>query len=78
MTTVIKWWKRTRIWGKLRDTFAVLGTGTTIGLEATDVGGFWAYVVATATLTGTIAGIWMSDENQDGIADIFQDHTQKP
>lgn len=73
MTTVVKWWKRTKIWGKIRDTFAIFGTGTTIGLEAASVEGFWSFFVASATLAGTLVGIWMSDDNQDGIADIFQD-----
>lgn len=72
MTRIIKWWERTKIWGKLRDTCAVLGTGTTIGLEAAEVNGAWSYVVAGATLFGTVLGIWMSDDNNDGIVDIFQ------
>ena len=73
MTTIVKWWKRTKIWGKLRDTCSLLGTGTTIGLEGAGVEGFWVYIVAGATFTGTLIGIWMSDSNSDGIADIFQD-----
>ncbi len=73
MTQIVKWWKRTKVWGKLRDTCSVFGTGTTIGLEAANVEGAWSYIVAGATLTGTLLGIWMSDENGDGIADIFQD-----
>lgn len=72
MTTVIKWWKRTKIWGKIRDTCAVFGTGTTIGLEGAGVEGTWSFIVAGATLAGILVGIWMSDDNQDGIADIFQ------
>lgn len=73
MTRVIKWWKRTRIWGKVRDSCALLGTGTTITLEGADVQGFWAYFVMLITVLGTLLGIWMNDANQDGIADIFQD-----
>jgi len=66
------WWQRSRVWGKLRDTFAVFGTGTTIGLEAGGVEGLWSYIVAGATLGGTLLGIWMSDENNNGIVDIFE------
>jgi len=66
------WWVRSKIWGKLRDTFAVFGTGTTIGLEAANVEGTWSYVVAGATLGGTLLGIWMSDENNNGLVDIFE------
>ena len=77
MTKVTQWWKRTRIWGKLRDTCAVFGTGTTIGLEAGGVEGMWSYVVAGMTLAGTMLGIWFSDADGDGIADIFQDNTEE-
>jgi len=70
------WWVKAKIWGKLRDTFAVFGTGTTIGLEAANVEGTWSYIVAGATLGGTLLGIWMSDENANGIVDIFEDGTE--
>lgn len=73
MTVVIRWWKRTKIWGKIRDTCALCGTGTTIGLQANGVDGWVTYLVSGATLAGTLVGIWMADSNQDGIADIFQD-----
>lgn len=73
MTISTRWYKRTRIWGKVRDTCALLGTGTTIGLEGAGVEGFWSYFVAIGTMLGTLTGIWMADANQDGIADIFQD-----
>jgi hypothetical protein len=67
-----KYWKRTFFWGKVRDTFALFGTGTSIGLEAAHVSGFWAYFVAVATLMGASIGIWMDDQNKDGVPDIFQ------
>lgn len=66
------WWHKSKFWGKLRDTFAVFGTGTTIGLEAAKVEGVWSYVVAGATLGGTLLGIWMSDDNNNGLVDIFE------
>jgi len=71
-----RWWTKAKIWGKLRDTFAVFGTGTTIGLEAASVEGLWAYVVAGTTLGGTLLGIWMSDENNNGVVDLFEDGTE--
>jgi len=68
----LSWWQKSKIWGKLRDTFAVFGTGTTIGLEVANVEGLWSYLVSGATLGGTMLGIWMSDENSNGIVDIFE------
>lgn len=73
MTAAVRWWKRTKIWGKVRDSCSLLGTGTTITLEGADVQGFWAYFVMLFTVIGTLLGIWMADSNADGIADIFQD-----
>lgn len=69
---IIKWYQRTKFWGKVRDTCSVFGTGTTIGLEAGNVEGLWAYVVAGATMIGVVLGIWMSDDNGNGVADIFE------
>lgn len=77
MTFAVRWWKRTKIWGKIRDTCSLLGTGTTVGLEGAHVEGLWVYIVAGATFGGTLIGIWMSDNNADGIADIFQDDPPK-
>jgi hypothetical protein len=68
-----RYFQRTHFWGKVRDTFALFGTGTTIGLEAAHVSGFWVYVVSGSTLIGAGIAIWMDDHNKDGIADIFQD-----
>lgn len=74
MTKIIKYWQRHKFWGKMRDTVSVFGTGTTIGLEVADINGLWSVITAIATISGTILGIWMSDEDGDGLVDIFQDH----
>ena len=76
MKKKIHWWQKSKIWGKVRDTFAVFGTGTTIGLEIGKVEGLWSLVVGGATLGGTLLGIWMSDDNNNGLVDLFEDGTE--
>jgi len=73
MTKMIKVWMKSTFWKKVQDTCALFGTGTTIGLETSDINGFWSIFVAVITLIGYVLGIWFNDSDNDGIADIFQD-----
>lgn len=77
MTKIIRYWMKTKFWSKVRDTTALFGTGTTIGLEAANVNGFWSIFTGVITLAGAAIGIWMADENNDGLVDLFDDINPK-
>lgn len=68
----MKYWKTTKFWGKVRDSFSVLGGLTTAGLAIEQVPYSWIMASAIASILGTLVGIWFSDEDGDGQVDVLQ------
>lgn len=72
------YWKTTDFWGKLRDTFALLGSLATGGMAGLNemamahIGTKWFLVSGLIGLAGTVLGIWMTDKDKDGKVDVFQ------
>ena len=66
-------WQKSIFWGKMRDTFAIIGGPTTAGLVIFQADDGWVLLSGVISMVGSFIGVWFSDSNADGIVDIFQD-----
>lgn len=73
MTKKIKqWWKRIKFWNKTRLIIATLGVGGETTILVGDYWAGWHVVAVVATLIGLYITILIEDDNNNGIADIFE------
>jgi len=75
MTKVVKWWKRTSFWFKLKTYLLSIGIGTEAGLFFVELDGHgWKVAVGIATVLGLAITHIIEDKDGDGVADIFQNY----
>lgn len=65
-------WKRATFWVKLKDSFALGGLLGQAGMEVIATNEMVKIWVAIGTILGYLIGMWMSDENKDGVVDLFE------
>ncbi len=68
-----KIWEKMSFWGRIERTLGILGGSAVILealMEATPV---VTAITAGSTILAQSLAVWFDDDNQDGIADIFQD-----
>lgn len=59
-------------WNKLRSILTSMGVGTEVALYANDADPIWKVIILVVTLTGILITHIIEDNNNDGIADVFQ------
>lgn len=68
----MEYWKRTTFWNKLKDTFALFGTGGQVVLALSHTSPYWNLVAGIATIMVMIFTIWMDDRDNNGVVDLFE------
>lgn len=72
MSEYVKFWKKTIFWSKLRDTFGLIGGPTPAGLHEFGAADHWIIISGIIALAGVGLGMWMVDNDKDGVIDLFQ------
>lgn len=63
---------KTSFWKRVKDSVALIGTGTEFGLVLSEASHTWMLVTSVATFAVYILGIWMEDKDNNGTIDIFE------
>lgn len=67
-----KFWKRTIFWENVKKTIAVFAAPGVVGLHELNVPDGWMFAAGAFSLLGAVLAIWASDNDKDGIVDLFQ------
>jgi len=69
--------KKVSFWENVKRTIATFSGPTVVGLH--EFGAADMYVIAAGVLSmiGAVISIWFSDNNNDGIVDLFEDQAGK-
>lgn len=81
MTKIVKFWKKTSFWFKLKAFIALFSVGGEIALIIGESHHGYKLMVGVAALTGWLITQAIADVNQNGIVDIFEkdsDPTKTP
>jgi hypothetical protein len=76
MTRIVKIWYRTAFWVRVEKSFLYVGSAITGTLVITEVDKIYTLIVIGSTIAGGLVGFWFSDENRNGIPDIFEDENK--
>lgn len=68
-----KFWKRTIFWENVKKTIAVFAAPGVVGLHELQVDDKVMFFAGSLAFVGAVLAIWMTDNDKDGIVDIFQD-----
>jgi hypothetical protein len=69
----MSYYKTTDFWTKIKDSCAIGTFLTEAGMTLGDASDFWRFFVLSAGFTGYLIGIWMTDKNNNGIVDPFEE-----
>jgi hypothetical protein len=74
MTHIVKLWYRTAFWVRVEKSFLYVGSTITGTLVITEAAKVWTLIVIGSTIAGGLLGFWFSDENKNGVPDIFENN----
>lgn len=72
MTRIVKLWHKTAFWVRVEKSCLYVGSAITGTLVITEVDKIWTLIVIASTIAGGLVGFWFSDENKNGVPDIFE------
>jgi len=67
-----EFWKKSLFWQNMAKTCALFGGPVTAGLHEFEAASVWVWVSGIIAMLGALIGIWMSDNNNNGIVDLFE------
>lgn len=65
-------WRKTVFWENVKRSCAVAGGGVTYGIHEFGGADKWMLLAASTSLVGAIVSIWFTDNDHNGIVDLFQ------
>lgn len=68
-----KFWKKTLFWENMKRTFATFSGPTVVGLHEFGAADRWVILAAVLSMLGGMLSIWMTDLNNNGTVDLFED-----
>lgn len=68
-----KFWKYTTFWDKVIKSLALFGTPVGISAGYFQANPTYLFIGGICAFVSAALAIWMVDENNDGLVDIFQD-----
>lgn len=67
-----KFWKRTIFYENVKKTIAVFAAPGVVGLHEFGAADVWLMIAGAFSFVGAILAIWATDNDKDGIVDLFQ------
>ena len=67
-----KFWQKTIFWELVKKTIAVFAAPGVVGLHELNVHDGLMIAAGVLSFLGAVLAIWMTDNDKDGIVDIFQ------
>jgi hypothetical protein len=68
----MKPWHKTIFWENVKRTIATFTGPTVVGLHEFGAADEWVILAGCLSFAGAILSIWMTDQDNDGIIDMFQ------
>lgn len=68
-----KFWQKTIFWENVKRTLATFSGPTMVGLHEYGTADKWMIIAGGIGMVGGIISIWMTDPNNNGVVDIFED-----
>jgi len=68
----MKFYKKTIFWENVKRTFATFSGPTVLGVHELTDADKWTILAAGLAMLGGVISIWMTDQNNNGIVDIFE------
>lgn len=72
MSEQVKFWKKTIFYENVKKTIAVFGAPGVVGLHEFGAADHWMIIAGSLSFVGAILAIWATDNDKNGIVDIFQ------
>jgi len=72
MSEASKFWKKVTFWENVKKTIAVFAAPGVVGLHELGASDHWMLIAGGFSFVGAVLAIWCTDNNKDGIVDIFQ------
>lgn len=66
-----KFWIKTSFWENVKKTIAIFAAPATLGIN--EASHTWALVTMGVSIVGAVLAIWFTDNNKDGVVDLFQE-----
>lgn len=67
-----KFWKRTIFWENVKKTIAVFAAPSVVGLHELGAADHWMVIAGALSMIGAVLAIWATDNDKDGVVDLFQ------
>jgi nucleoside permease NupC len=68
----MKFWKKTIFWENIKRTLATFSGPTVVGLHEFGAADKWMITAAVMSMVAAVLAIWMTDNDNNGLVDIFQ------
>lgn len=72
MSEKVKFWKKTIFYENVKKTIAVFGAPGVVGLHEFGAADHWMIIAGSLSMIGAILAIWATDNDKDGMVDLFQ------
>lgn len=73
-----KFWKKTIFWENLKKSCAIFGGPTVVGFHMFDAADIYVCLSGITAMMGAFVSIWMTDNDKDGIIDLFENDDNNP
>lgn len=67
-----KFWTKTRFWENIKRTLATFTGPTMVGLHEFGAADGWMITAGVMGFLGAILSIWMTDNDNNGVVDLFE------
>lgn len=74
----MKFYHRTIFWENIKRTLATFSGPAVMGVHELGAGDKWVVTAGVLAMLGGVLAIWMTDQNNNGIVDIFESKEDKP
>lgn len=68
-----KFWKRITFWEAVKRTFATFSGPAVMGVNEFGAADKWVVMAGVLAMLGGVLSIWMTDINNNGVVDLFED-----
>jgi hypothetical protein len=67
-----KFWRKTVFWENMKKSCAILGGPVTAGFHQFQAADVYVWLSGAIALFGALLAIWATDNDKDGVVDLFQ------
>lgn len=74
----MKFYTRTIFWENIKRTLATFSGPAVMGVHEFGAADKWVVFAGVMAMLGGVLAIWMTDQDNNGVVDLFEDKADKP